>query len=538
MAQARTIEDGRHDFDFLFGRRLIRNRKLVDTLDPDSTEWVEFEAVGEAQPILGGLGNVDTFSVPAMPPTGDPFEGFTLRLFDPQTGLWRIWWASTRFPGELDHPVEGRFSGDLGEFLCDDVIGGRPVKVRYEWRVLSETANRWETVVLVRRRRDLARELGQRRDADHLTQAGPRVLGRQALNRALLERQMLLRRRRMEALDAVERLVALQAQVPRDPYVALWSRLDRFRPEALVEPIAERRAVRMGLLRATLHLVTARDALTLRPIIEPVTQRTLYSQSPFGRALAGLDVDELKAFASRLLEEQPRTRAELIPLLGERWPDHDAGQLSYATMYLLPLVQVTPRGLWGQTGRSAFTTVEHWLGRSFEPVTQPDEMVMRYLAAFGPATPADVRAWSGLAGMREVLERLRPRLRTFGDDRGRELFDAPDAPIPDPDTAAPVRFLPEYDNILLGHDDRSRIVSPGVTPWTEVGWGSVLVDGFGSARWKMERDREAATLLVEPFGKLPRAAKAGVAEEAAKLLTFLAPDAGSRDVRVRPYLRG
>ena len=143
MAQAQTTEDGRHDFDFLFGRRLIRNRKLVDTLDPDSTEWVEFEAVGEAQPILGGLGNVDTFSVPAMPPTGDPFEGFTLRLFDPQTGLWRIWWASTRFPGELDHPVEGRFGGDRGEFLCDDVIGGRPVKVRYEWRVLSETANRW-----------------------------------------------------------------------------------------------------------------------------------------------------------------------------------------------------------------------------------------------------------------------------------------------------------------------------------------------------------------------------------------------------------
>jgi len=124
------------------------------------------------------------------------------------------------------------------------------------------------------------------------------------------------------------------------------------------------------------------------------------------------------------------------------------------------------------------------------------------------------------------------------DDRGRELFDAPDAPLPDPETTAPVRFLPEYDNVLLGHDDRSRIVSPGVTPWTEVGWGSVLVDGFGSARWKMERDREAATLLVEPFGKLPRAAGGEVAEEGANLLSFLAPDAGSRDVRVRPYERG
>ena len=328
----------------------------------------------------------------------------------------------------------------------------------------------------------------------------------------------------------------MQAQVPRDPYVALWSRLDRFRPEALAEPIAERRAVRMGLLRATLHLVTARDALSLRPILEPVMQRTLYSQSPFGRALDGLDVDELKAFASRLLEERRAPEPSSYRSSANDGPITMPSQLSYATMYLLPLVQVTPRGVWGQTGRSAFSTVEHWLGRSFEPVTQPDEMVVRYLAAFGPATPADVRAWSGLAGMREVFERLRPRLRTFRDDRGRELFDVPDAPLPDPDIAAPVRFLPEYDNVLLGHDDRSRIVSPGVTPWTEVGWGSVLVDGFGSARWKMERDREAATLLVEPFGKLPRAAKAEVAEEGAKLLTFLAPDAGSSG-RARPPVR-
>lgn len=144
MAQAQTIDDGRHDFDFLFGRRLIHNRKLVDTLDPDCTDWVEFEAEGDAQPILSGLGNVDLFSAPAMPPTGELFEGFTLRLFDPQTGLWRIWWVSTRFPGQLDEPVEGRFTGDRGEFVCDDVIAGRPTKVRYDWSVVSEMANRWE----------------------------------------------------------------------------------------------------------------------------------------------------------------------------------------------------------------------------------------------------------------------------------------------------------------------------------------------------------------------------------------------------------
>ncbi|MCI0633610.1 MAG: hypothetical protein L0206_06800 [Actinobacteria bacterium] len=144
MAQAQTIRDGRRDFDFLFGRRRIHNRKLVDTLDLECTDWVEFEGFGEARPILGGLGNVDDFSVPAMPPSGQPFEGLTLRLFDPETRLWKIWWVSTRFPGQLDNPVEGRFSGGRGEFLCDDVIGGRPVKVRYLWTVQSETTNRWE----------------------------------------------------------------------------------------------------------------------------------------------------------------------------------------------------------------------------------------------------------------------------------------------------------------------------------------------------------------------------------------------------------
>jgi len=358
------------------------------------------------------------------------------------------------------------------------------------------------------------------------------VLGPRALNRALLERQMLLRRRRIAVLDAVERLVGLQAQVPRDPYVALWSRLDRFRPATLAEPIADRRAVRMGLLRATLHLVTARDALALRPVIDPVVQRTLHTQSPFGRRLVGLDVEELKDVATELLEEHPRTRAELGPLLAERWPDHDAASLSYAVTYLLPLVQVTPRGIWGQTGRSAFTTAEHWLGRPLGRETSPDDVVRRYLAAFGPSTPADVQSWSGLQAMREVLERLRLGLRTFRDERGRELFDVPGAPFPDPETPAPVRFLPEYDNVLLGHADRSRIVTPETRLWAEIGWGTVLVDGFTAARWKLEREKDAATLRVEPFRKFSRTDRAEIAEEAVRLIAFLAEGTTTHDVRV------
>jgi hypothetical protein len=319
--------------------------------------------------------------------------------------------------------------------------------------------------------------------------------------------------------------------VPRDPYVALWSRLDRFRPAALAEPIADRRAVRLTLLRGTLHLVTARDALALRPVLQPAIRRGVYGQGPFRRAFESVDMDELLELFRGLLEGRPRTRADLARAAAERWPDADASSLGYG-LYLLPTVQVTPRGVWGRAGRSAFTTLESWLGRPTERDGSPDEMVLRYLAAFGPASPADVQSWSGLQGMREVLERLRPRLRTVRDERGRELFDVPGAPLPNPDTPAPVRFLPEYDNVLLGHADRSRVVSPDVTGWTDVGWGFVLADGFTAARWKLEREGDRAVLRVEPFRTLRRTQKAEVSEEGQRLLAFLAEDAGPRDVRI------
>jgi hypothetical protein len=203
-------------------------------------------------------------------------------------------------------------------------------------------------------------------------------------------------------------------------------------------------------------------------------------------------------------------------------------------MYLLPTVQVTPRGVWGQTGPSAFTTLERWIGRSPVAGPEPDEMVARYLRAFGPATPADAQTWSGVPGMREVFERHRPSLRTFRDERGRELFDVRGAPLPDPDAPAPVRFLPEYDNVLLGHADRSRIVSTGVAPWAEVGWGCVLLDGFGAARWKADGDGAEAGLRIEPFRELARADRRAIAEEGARLLSFLAPGADRRNVSVSP----
>jgi hypothetical protein len=361
--------------------------------------------------------------------------------------------------------------------------------------------------------------------------ASERPLAVRALNRTLLERQMLTRRLPMDVTDAIERLVALQAQVPRDPYVALWSRLDPFGPQELSDLIAGRGAVRMTLLRATLHLVTARDARRLRRVIDPAIQRAFRTGSPFARQLDGLDLNEVTARAADLLAERARTRAELGPLLAERWPDRDPNSLAYAVTYLLPLVQVTPRGLWRMSGPSAFTTIGSWLGTKRESNATPEEFMMRYLAAFGPSTVADAQAWSGLPALRSVLDGMRPRLRTFRDERGRELFDAPDEPVVDPDVAAPPRFLPEYDNVFLAHADRVRIVADEHRrTMFAVGWGQLLVDGFVTARWRIAPD-DAGVVVIQPYRRLSRVERDEVAEEAGRLVAFLGKDAGGNDVR-------
>ena len=357
-----------------------------------------------------------------------------------------------------------------------------------------------------------------------------RVLDRRALNRALLERHLLLRRRRIAVPDALERLVGLQSQVPRDPYVALWSRLDRFGSSALAEPMADRRALRMTLLRGTLHTVTGRDALALYPAVRPAIDRVQHVSSPLRSAIGSVDRDELVSAIRTLLGERARTRADLAKALAERWPDRDASSLAFA-MYLVPIVQVTPRGIWGQSGSPAFTTLEAWLGRPVDGTGDTGALLLRYLATFGPATVADAQAWSGLRGLRAAFEELRPRLRTFRDERGRELLDVPDGALPDPGVPAPVRFLPEYDNVALGHKDRGRIIPEGVVQWTEVGWGGVLVDGFAAARWRLRAQDGRATLRIEPFGRLRREDRAAVSEEGERLAAFLAPEAERRDVR-------
>jgi hypothetical protein len=355
-------------------------------------------------------------------------------------------------------------------------------------------------------------------------------LTRRALNRALLERQSLLRRRRLPPAQMIERLVGMQAQEPADPYIGLWTRLDGFRPEKLAMLISQRRAVRASLMRGTIHLVTARDAPKLRPLMQPILERTFYSGSAFGRRIEGVNIKQLLAAIRALVEEQPRTAAQLRQELGERWPDYDAAALA-AAAYLVPLVQVPPRGMWGETGRAMWTTMESWLGRSLEPDPGPDEMVMRYLAAFGPAAIVDVQTWSGLTRLREVVERLRSRLRPFRDEHGKELFDLPRGPRPDPDTQAPPRFLPQFDNLLLSHADRSRIIADEHRA-AGIGSPTVLIDGFVRGTWRIKRDGGGATLSIHPFDRLSKKDTAALISEGARLLAFAADDAEVRDVQL------
>jgi len=359
------------------------------------------------------------------------------------------------------------------------------------------------------------------------------VLTRRQLNRALLERQLLLHRWHLSASDAVERLVGLQAQVPSSPYIALWSRVEGFQTDELSAMVRDRKAVRMTLMRATLHLVTGRDALALRPALGSFLWNALHVATPFGRNLVGMDLGELAATGRKLLDERPMPLAQLRSALAERWPERDPISMAYGVAFLVPLVQIPPRGMWGASNRATLTPLESWLGQSLPAEAPPDEMLMRYLAAFGPSTVADVRAWSGLRGAKEVVERLRPQLRTFRDERGRELFDVVGGSLPDPDTRAPVRFLPDYDNVLLGHEDRGRIFEGGANLAGLIGQPAVLVDGFVAATWRFKREGDEPRLVVHPLRTLNGDEEALIGEEGAGLLGVLAPSAPGA-VRFRP----
>ncbi|KKO54094.1 winged helix DNA-binding domain-containing protein [Paenibacillus sp. DMB20] len=358
------------------------------------------------------------------------------------------------------------------------------------------------------------------------------VLGRRELNRALLARQMLLSRMSLPALDAIEHLAGLQAQSPNAPYFALWTRLNGFAQDELSRLIRSKKAVRIALMRSTLHLVSAADCLTMRPWVQSVLERSL--NGAFGKKLEGLDPLQLASAGRTCLGTEPLALHEIGKRLNVAWPAHEPAALAAAVRSLVPLVQVPPRGLWGESGQAVHASAEAWLGRSLS--AEPDEtgFIKRYLTAYGPATIKDMQAWSGLPRLRETFGKLRPQLAIFHDEQGNELFDLPGAPRPDADTPSPPRFLGEFDNVLLSHADRSRILDDKyrkrVITKNGIVRSTFLIDGFVSGTWKIVRERKKAVLCLETFKRLTPRELNDLTAEGLQLLHFAAGDEDDKDI--------
>ncbi|WP_435176236.1 winged helix DNA-binding domain-containing protein [Actinacidiphila sp. bgisy145] len=328
-------------------------------------------------------------------------------------------------------------------------------------------------------------------------------VSRRTLNRTLLSRQLLLEPADMGPEDVVSHLLGLQSQNASSAYPGLWTRLAAFDFAALGRLLTERRVVRLALMRDTVHLVTAADALRLRPWLQPALDRGPRS-APWAAGLTGVDRAELIAAGRSALAEQPLGPGELKELLGPRFPAADPASLVTALRCWAPLVQVPPRGVWGVPGGLRYAFADDWLGAPLDADPDPAGLVRRYLAAFGPADAADMQKWSGRTGLKQLFTAL--DLRTYRTEDGRLLYDLPDAALTDPDTPVPARYVADFDNLLLSHTDRTRIL--GDVPKSRVisvnglVSGTVLVDGFVAGTWRFTRDKATVTLAVTPFAPL------------------------------------
>ncbi len=359
------------------------------------------------------------------------------------------------------------------------------------------------------------------------------VLSPRQLNRATLARQMLLERQAVPVPEAVERLAGMQAQEPRPPFVGLWSRLQGFRREDLVEALRGYEVVRGPLMRSTLHLLSAADFAAFRPALAPALNAAVRVMGPSAKAL---DSIEFLPAAVEFLEEEPRAYNDLRLLLAERFPDVNHRALGYAVRTQLPLVMVPTEDPWAFPRVAKFALAEGSLGRPIAADGPPEAMIRGYLAAFGPASVADFVEWSGLKRMKPAFEELRPTLEVFADENGRELFDLPGAPRPDPDTPAPARFLPEFDNLVLAHADRSRLLAdehrPGLVTKNLRVKATFLQDGSVAGTWTVERKRGKATLRIAPFEPLSRKAAAELAAEGERLLRFSEGEDSALDLKI------
>jgi hypothetical protein len=364
-----------------------------------------------------------------------------------------------------------------------------------------------------------------------------RLLSKRQLNRALLARQLLLAREPLTPVAAIERLAGLQAQLARPPFIGLWSRLARFTREDLLKVLHARTVIRVTAMRGTLHLISARDYLGWRGPLQPALDRGITSIA--GAALAEIDLAAAERATRELLERAPATFDAIRNHLAPAFSHANVRQVAYAIRMTLPLVQVPERETeWGFPGAADFALADAWLRKKVSATaSSPKDLMRRYLAAFGPASVSDAQAWSGLTKLAPVFEELRPTLVTFQDERKRELFDLPEAPRPDADTPAPVRFLPEFDNLILGHQDRTRVISEEhrqrITSPNLLVPATLLVDGMVAGVWAIERKKREATLVIEPFVTIPVKRKSELREEAERLLVFSEQEVTSHAVKFK-----
>lgn len=350
-----------------------------------------------------------------------------------------------------------------------------------------------------------------------------KILTARDLNRALLARQMLLERGTVDPVDALGRLLAIQAPLPRTPFLGLWSRLEAFKPEALRAAIQAREVVRATAMRGTLHLMTAADFLAFRGVLRTGDVVAL----PGGSKTTVAELEPVLALA-RLHFAEPRPFESFREVL-ENAGFSDVRIMAYAARQLLPLVQAASDTPYGFAPGGEFVLAAAYLGKKIATPPAPAELLRRYLAAWGPASPADFSGWSGLTGAAALFAELGDDLVTFRDERKKLLYDLKDAPRPGGDTPAPPRFVPDFDAVTQGHKDRARIVpaehAPRIASKNLQVPPMLLVDGFVAGTWKLEAKRKTATVTVTAFETFSAKTRKAVEAEAIALANAFEPTA-------------
>ena len=352
---------------------------------------------------------------------------------------------------------------------------------------------------------------------------GMPVLSLRTLNRTVMQRQFLSEHTTRAPFEVIEHLVALQAQEPNWPYVGLWTRVAGFGHADLTALFEDRRVVRGSLLRTTQHLASGDDYSWVRPAVQPALDRTMQS-AYFTRGTGGLDAAKVAEVGGRMLAAEPMVRRQLGKRLGEHFPGVNTAVLAGLVQLRLAVIHPPPNGTWGGWGNRAETPVtlaEAWLGKPLQRKADLPRLVRRYLAAFGPASIADLQAWSGLTRLRGTVVGMRDELRVYRGEGSKELFDLPDAPLADPETPVPPRFLPGYDNLLVGYADRSRVLDEAyrkqVTPGQAVVRPTFLVDGFVQGTWAVV----GKAIEISPFRPLSKVDRAALLAEAELLRDFV-----------------